>query len=395
MKPVRKASPLTSRQRRNRRRSTILCAGFLVPFIVASVLNPERSGLGLLAIAYFLLLLCLSGPFFLALEQVTGATWSFSIQEILRKLARLLPFPSLALLAVVLLFSDLHYPMDSEGSGSAFREVWQNHTFLLLRTVIYLALWIGFSRLLLRSSTDHGGGTGRQEANTPVRGSTLFLVILGLTFWLSTQDWILSLTPHWYSTIFAIYNFAGFFLAGLAMIILLSLRRSAKSIATAARLSVTSLFQLGRLLFAISCLWAYLWFTQYMLIWYAHIPRETSYFISRVNTGWAPLFYLSLTLNWLVPFLALMPRRSKASQPTLGLVAAAVLTGRWIEVCLMVFPDHLPLAPWFALPESLLAILFFGILFLDWIRSSLWLAGPQAIGDSRGSAPSSTSPEEA
>jgi hypothetical protein len=341
----------------------------LIPFVAASVVDPNRLGLGLLAVSYFLLMTCLSGPFFLALEQITGATWSSSIRAVPLGLTRLLPIPALWLFAVILLFPDLHYATDPESLSSTFKEFWQGRLFLIVRSILYLSVWVGFSRLLVNNSLRHDGGGPHPGSKRLSRISVLFLVLFSLTFWLSTQDWILSLTPDWHSTVFAVYNFAGFFLGGIAAIILLSLGLSAKP-DSAIKLEERTLLQFGRLLFAISCIWAYLWFSQYMLIWYAHIPWEAGYFVNRLRTDWASLFYLCLTLNWLIPFLALMPHRSKTSPSTLGKIAAVVLIGHWVEIYLMIFPNSTSFAPWFGLPESLIVVTASGALLWTWRRTA-------------------------
>ncbi|HOK45601.1 MAG TPA: hypothetical protein PLK67_06710, partial [Bryobacteraceae bacterium] len=98
------------------------------------------------------------------------------------------------------------------------------------------------------------------------------------------------------------------------------------------------LHDLGKLLFAFSTFWMYIWFSQYMLIWYANISEETTYYIARLRNAWAPLFLLNLILNWVIPFAVLLPRGTKRSPRALGRVAAVVLAGRVLDVYLMVAP---------------------------------------------------------
>ncbi len=159
-----------------------------------------------------------------------------------------------------------------------------------------------------------------------------------MTFTLSSVDWVMSLEPLWYSTIFAFYNFAGVLLSGLAALILtvLWLERSGPLRGV---LTGEHLHDLGKLLFAFSSFWMYIWFSQYMLIWYANVPEETAYFVRRVHGFWLPLLLASLALNWLVPFGMLLRRDAKRRRSILGAVAATVLVGRWVDLYLMIFPS--------------------------------------------------------
>ena len=138
-----------------------------------------------------------------------------------------------------------------------------------------------------------------------------------MTFTLASVDWVMSLEPLWYSTIFGVYNFAGLFLSGLAAIILVALWLE-RTGPLQNVLNDEHLHDLGKLLFAFSIFWMYIWFSQYMLIWYTNIPEETSYFVRRVHGLWFALFLANVVLNWLVPFVVLLRRDAKRQRTTLG-----------------------------------------------------------------------------
>ncbi len=151
-------------------------------------------------------------------------------------------------------------------------------------------------------------------------------MVFGVTFTLASVDWVMSLEPLWYSTIFGIYNFAGLFLSGLAAIILVALWLERQGPLRNV-LNEDHLHDLGKLLFAFSMFWMYIWFSQYMLIWYTNIPEETTYFVRRVHGHWLVLFLVNVVLNWLVPFAVLLRRDTKRHRTTLGRVAVVVLVG--------------------------------------------------------------------
>jgi hypothetical protein len=132
-------------------------------------------------------------------------------------------------------------------------------------------------------------------------------------------------------------------------------------------LSEDHMHDLGILLFALSTFWAYIWFCQYMLIWYANIPEETAYYIHRLRGPWQPLFIVNLSLNWVAPFFVLMPRRVKRSAKAMVRVSVAVLVGRWLDLYLMIIPPFAGAVPVFGVWEvgmMLGAVGIFGLLFL-------------------------------
>jgi hypothetical protein len=167
--------------------------------------------------------------------------------------------------------------------------------------------------------------------------AAVFVIVFALTWWLASFDWIMSLEPEWGSTMFGVYSFAGLFLSGLATLTLLHVlsqgRVSSKSADAADRLH-----DLGKLLFAFSTFWVYIWFCQYMLIWFVNIPEETSYYVRRLAGMWQPLVFVNVLLNWLVPFLILLPQKNKRDTAILKKVCILILLGRCLDVYLMVLP---------------------------------------------------------
>jgi hypothetical protein len=314
---------------------------------------PERAWLNLLLVSYYLLSLGLGGLVFVAIQYVTGAGWSVALRRVPEAMAAILPVAALGLAAVFLVRPSL-YPWAGPHSGEAgvapsLRQAWFNEPFFLARAAFYLLCWsvLGFALVRTSRRQDRDGDPARTGTN--VRLSAAFLVVFGVTFWLASQDWLMSLDPEWSSTIFAVYQFAGLFLGGLAGMILLAagLRwlGPCRDVLTAAHLH-----DLGKLLFGFSSFWMYLWFCQYLLIWYVNIPEEAVWFTRRLHGGWVPLFILNLVLNWGVPFVILLPQATKRRAGVLAAVALVVLAGRWLDLYLEILPrsGDVPLAgaPW-------------------------------------------------
>jgi len=319
----------------NRFLGALILAG-VVTSAAGVVLAPTRAWTALLIAGYLLATFGLAGLVFIATQYASGAGWSVAFRRVPEAMTAIFP-PGAALLALVFLAHPSVYAWTTHAPHGAFQQFWLNRPFFLARAAIYMIVWLAFAVAIVRTSRqqDSDGRVGHPRRN--VRLSVAFLAAFAVTFSLASFDWIMSLEPPWTSNIFAIYNFAGLFSGGLALLILLVLyeRRSGP---LRDFVNEEHLHDLGKLLFAFSTFWMYIWFSQYMLIWYANISEETTYYIARLRNAWAPLFLLNLILNWVIPFAVLLPRGTKRSPRALGRVAAVVLAGRVLDVYLMVAP---------------------------------------------------------
>jgi hypothetical protein len=318
-----------------------------VTLLAGLYLAPQRIWLNLLLISYYLLGLALAGAVWVTLQYVSGAHWSTALRRVPEAMTTLLPFAAVGILAVLVLKPSI-YPwtngLASDSGAIGFKRLWLSLPFFRLRAVVYLLGWLGFVWALLRISRSQDADGDPRHTRLSARLAAAFLVFFGITFCLASFDWIMSLEPEWYSTIFGFYNFAGLFVSGLAALALLLvwLQRHSpmKTVITQQHLH-----DLGKLIFGFSTFWAYLWFSQYMLIWYANLPDETVYYIRRLEGFWQPLFVLNFFLNWVVPFFALLPRLNKQRPGVLVRVGIVLLAGRWLDLYLMIMPAFSPGKP--------------------------------------------------
>ena len=313
---------------------------------------PDRLWASVLLVSYYIIGIGLAGLCFVAIHYTTGASWSVAIRRVAEALAGMLLL-GLVLIAIVFIVRPQLYPwmntaLNTLGSPDdpalAFKRFWLSRPFFLARAATYAVIWSVFAFAIRRFSRKQDLDGDRRWTRANARLSAAFLVVFALTFTMASVDWVMSLEPMWYSTIFGIYNWAGLFQSGLAALILAALwlewRGPLRNV-----LNEEHLHDLGKLLFAFSIFWVYIWFSQYMLIWYTNIPEETTYFVRRLHGYWFWLFLANVIFNWLVPFVMLMRRDAKRDRKTMGRVAAVVLLGRWVDLYLMIFPGVVGEAP--------------------------------------------------
>jgi len=339
--------------------------------VVGAVAAPERTWANLLLASFYLIGLGLAGVLFIAIQYVSGAEWSVAFRRVPEAMAGAVPVAALTFL-LVLVVSPWLYPWfhglhGGENPSLWFKQLWLSPGPFIARSLFYLLIWVIFSYAIVRTSRrqDRDGNPAHTVRN--IRLSAGFIVVFGITFWLASFDWIMSLEPEWYSTIFGVYNFAGLLLSGLAMIAIMAIWLERLG-PLHGILTAEHLHDLGKLIFGFSSFWMYIWFCQYMLIWYANIPEETGYFIVRLQGFWEPLFLLNVLLNWVVPFVVLLHVPAKRSPGLLLKVCWVILVGRWVDLYLMIFPTFAGANPVFGVWEVGLMLGAAGLFFLAVIR---------------------------
>ena len=327
----------------------MLGIGALAAF-VGLVFQRENLWASLLVNAYYLIGLGLGAVFFICINYVAASGWSVVTRRVSEAMTGIIPIGFAGILITITLGYEIYPAFTGEEHLTGFKDLWLGYSFFIIRAFVYFAIWLYFTKAILANSRqqDHDGNLSHTQKNT--RLSALFIVLFSLAAWLSSFDWIMSLEPHWFSTIFGVYCFSGFFASSIAVTIILLVWLQ-KQGALNGIVTDEHLHDLGKLLFAFTTFWAYIWFSQYMLIWYSDMPEETNYFIVRTGTVWGPLFIFNILINWLVPFFILMPARTKRNMGILVKVAIVVLVGHWLDLYLMVYPAISPEAIKFGLVE--------------------------------------------
>jgi hypothetical protein len=249
------------------------------------------------------------------------------------------------------------------------------------RNLVAVAIWIFFAKKLIGNSltqdtTKDVGLTLKNKALSPV-----FLILFALTYTVAAFDQLMSLDPHWFSTMFGVYCFAGLFYSSLALTCLVTLYLRAHRKLDGI-VNENHLHDLGKFMFAFTVFWAYIGFSQFMLIWYANLPEETSYFIHRFHGNWMYVSAFMLVGKFMTPFFFLLPRGSKRDDRMLAFVGVFMMIAQWIDVMWMVQPEFFAEGPKFGWIEIGVTLGFLG-LFATVVSRFLAKNNIVAIGDPR------------
>ncbi len=290
--------------------------------------------------AYFLTI-ALGAAFFLTVWHVSGAAWNVTVRRLMENIAVTLPLMPLLFLPVVAglprLYEWARPEFFSDDPVLQVKMVFFNRTFFLARAAAYFLVWGVLAVGLYRISVADDRNGSEETVRKTVAWSAPGLALLMITVTMAAVDWLMSLEPHWYSTIFGVYIFAGGGLAFLAALIVtcLAFRRGGLLVEA---IHVEHYHDLGRWLFALVVFWAYIGFSQYLLIWYANLPEETVWFRHRLEGGWGWVSASLLLGNFIIPFLLLIARAAKRSLPLLGSVSLLLLVMHYVDLHWVVMP---------------------------------------------------------
>ncbi|RZJ58367.1 MAG: quinol:cytochrome C oxidoreductase [Hymenobacter sp.] len=296
------------------------------------------------------------GTVFMAIQYVAYAGWSVVVKRINEALSAWL-IPGGILMLVVFLASLLNHDifhwtvpgiMDKTVNGHANptydaiiagKGGFLSIPFYIIRMVSYLTIWAAFSWKLRQLSLQEDQNGGTFYFHKSIVAAALFLVLFAVTSSMSAWDWVMSVDVHWFSTMFGWYVFASWWVSGIAATTLIAI--FLKQAGYLRMLNSNHFHDLGKLMFGFSIFWTYIWFSQFMLIWYANLPEESVYFNQRLGGfegRYTWMFYGNLLINFAFPFLALMTRDAKRQMIMLKIVCIAILIGHWSDFYLMFMP---------------------------------------------------------
>lgn len=321
--------------------------------------------------SFFFFSIGLGALFFLALQYATETGWYASVKRIIEAVAGFLPY-GIGLMLITLITITLTHGahiytwMDPETytEGSHHydkiidgKRAYLNEIFFWIRTIAYMGVyfifWMGFKKR--SAEEDRVGGTDIHFKN--YKKGALFLVFFAVFSSTSSWDWIMSIDVHWFSTLFGWYVFAGMWCSTMVVLVLLTLYL--KKLGYLPKVNDSHIHDLGKWTFATSFLWSYLWFSQFMLIWYANIGEEVAYYITRIE-HFQILYFAMFVINFAFPMLILMSRDAKRNAGILTFVGLVILSGHWLDVYIMISAGSMGATATFGWLELGMVILVLG-----------------------------------
>jgi len=328
----------------------------------------------LLSNSFFFFTIAISALFFLAVQHVAEVGWFVYIKRPIEAITGYIPVGIAFLVVTFLCLSFLkgahiYLWMDpsimQEGGenydyAAAKRGKYMNIAFFWIRAILYFAvyyfMWKGFIKRSLMQDQLPENALEIHQKN--FNRSALFLLLFAFFSSMSSWDWLMSIDIHWHSTLFGWYVFAGGWVSAMVMIVVLILYL--KKLGYLPKLNESHIHDVGTWIFALSFLWAYLWFSQFMLIWYANMPEEAAYYITRIE-NYKVLYFGMFIVNFVFPMLILMSRDAKRHLGALVFVGFIIIIGHWLDVWIMVMGGAMgPLAS-IGFLEVGMALFFFGL----------------------------------
>lgn len=314
----------------------------LLTFVLTLFKDKDRAWHAYLVGYMYVTIISVGGLFFAAIQHVTKAGWSVNVRRYSEAFTSYLPVSFVGALLLLVGGHSLYEWMDKAHVAAdpllAHKSAYLNTTFFIVRVVLFFGLWMFFQRKLVGGSLAQDKSGDEQITHRSVGWSIAFLLVFALSFSLFTVDTVMSLQPHWFSTIFGVYCFAGLFQSTMATMILLIIYSVRKGLLTG-YVDDNHLHDLGKFMFAFTVFWAYIAYSQYMLIWYANLPEETVFYLPRVTGSWTWVSAALLLFKFVVPFLALLPRWAKRSHTQLAAVAILLLVMQYVDLFWLIYPN--------------------------------------------------------
>jgi hypothetical protein len=326
---------------RIQQRALIVGAVGLVLCVVGAISRPARFLQSYLYAYLFTLGLALGSMAILMLQYLTGGDWGVVIRRILEAAMRTLPWLAVGFLPVALGVRALYVwarPAQAAAEGLDFRTEYLNIPFFIVRAIIYFAVWLAMAQMLDRWSREEDRGAALGWLKRLRRLSGPGLVIYAVTITFATYDWLMSLNPEWYSTIFGLLIIGGQALSAMAFVILVAALLSTRE-PMARVFQARHFHDLGKLLLAFVMIWAYLAFSQLLIIWAGNLPQEITFYLPRMQSSWRWIGVLLIVLHFALPFALLLSSDLKRRARSLAAVAGLVIVMRVIDLFWLVAPE--------------------------------------------------------
>ena len=316
--------------------------------------------------AFFFMMIALGVLAFYAIQYASQAGWSPVLYRVMEAITYYL-LPGALIVLLIAIIGDKHIFIWMDPEVVAHDEIiqgkssWLNKPWFIIRALIFIGGWSVYRYFSRKFSLAQDNDSGNKYFKLNFRISAAFLVFFIYTESMMSWDWIMSVDPHWFSTLFGWYLLASMLVSGITVIALITIYLKSKG-----HLEVVNdshLHDLAKFMFGFSVFWTYLWFSQFMLIWYANIPEEVTYYITRIEDYTIPFFGM-IIMNFIFPFLVLINSDYKRIPWFIVMAGIVILVGHYVDVFNMIMPATVVDRWYFGLAEMSALALFSGLFLL-------------------------------
>ncbi|MCS7302145.1 MAG: hypothetical protein RML15_02325 [Bacteroidota bacterium] len=318
----------------------LLTAG-IIAFVFGGIGHPSYWWGGYLLGFIYVMGLSVTLMFFVALSYLVNAGWSAAIRRIPELLSTFVLFLPVAAVPLIIgavtgnIYEWMH--TDDPHLRHGFKGVYLSEPFFWTRVVFYMAVWIIMYRVIIGNSLRQDSTADLTPTQRNWKLAAPFVLLYALTITFASFDLVMSLEPHWFSTIFGVYSFAGHFVAALSLI-MLTMRMLDKGGYLKGIINREHYHDVGKLMFAFTVFWTYVAFSQYFIIWYGNLPEETVFFAKRLQNGWELFGWASLFVHFVIPFLFLLRQDVKRRPQLVPIGGIILLIAHAIDLSWVILP---------------------------------------------------------
>lgn len=344
-----------------------------IGLVAAAVLDIKHFFAAYLIGYIFFMGIAVTSLFFTTLQFLVNAGWATTLRRVPELIAGFIPIAAIGALPILIdvwgthqMFHWTHAELFDPASPEydpimVGKQPFLNPAFFSARVVLYFVIWFLMYKFIVGNSFKQDATTDIAPTKKNWKRSAPFILLYALTFSFAGFDLLMSLDPHWFSTIFGIYFFAGNFVSTFAMITLFVL--SLKKHGYLPHVNKAHYYDLGRGLFAFTVFWTYIAFSQYFLYWYGNLPEETLWYQHRLTHGWEFVSIALILVHFIIPFAMLLPQDNKKNPAIIKIAAIIVLVMQFVDLAWLIYPAMFPNT--FALGwQAIAGFLFFAGLFL-------------------------------
>ncbi|RKZ00525.1 MAG: quinol:cytochrome C oxidoreductase [Ignavibacteriae bacterium] len=290
----------------------------------------------------FLISIGVGALFLIALEYVVGAVWSVPIRRLIEFFAAIIPLLAILVLPLIFNIHELFHWSHAEAVAEDVilqgKEPYLNVEFFIIRVFVMIGLWSLFYFIITRNSRKQDETKDQKLTRRNIKLSAVFIPVFAITISLAAVDWLMSIEPHWFSTIIGVYYFSGTVIAAIAAVTIATVYLKEHGYLHS-RMTNDHLFSLGALQFAFINFWGYIAFSQYLLIWYADLPEETYWILQKWEGSWAIFSILLIIIHFLVPYIVLVSQPSKMNPKRLKFISVWLLFAHLFDLYWLVMPQ--------------------------------------------------------